>query len=72
MVPGAVYRSPGNLPYSGRKPRKISARRPSMRTVLPVIALPPNEVGRIEQFARKGKGRKEGRGGGFYLMDKVT
>ena len=53
-----------HLPYSRGKVQKSSARRPSDEgAVRPVIAsngcpFPPNDVARIAQNVRKGKGRK--------------
>ena len=45
MMPGAENRSLGISYRAGENPRKNSARRPSMKTVRPVIA--SNEVGKI-------------------------
>ena len=57
MILGAVHRFSGICLTAEEKPRK-TARRPSDEgAVRPVIAFPPNEVGRIAQHVRKGEGR---------------
>ena len=65
MIPGTVHRSPGIYLPAEENPRKLH-----LGTVhegcttshhLKWGSLPPNEVGRITRYVRKGEGRKGGK-----------
>ena len=68
MIPGAAHRSPGISLKAGETPGKPQLGDRLTKELCDQSSpqmgpFPPNEVGRVAQYVRKGEGKKEGQEG---------